>query len=139
MMKFLTFGFPVLLVIAMFVAWFFLVRPWLMRYQATAGILQRLEEDELKGISWLWLKLKGLWTLILLWVTSLLTGCWGLVEAAFGVDPSALAPFQNSSIWHGILQDEMALRAASIATLVAAVIALKGKVHDIATPPKSGA
>jgi hypothetical protein len=121
--------------LAWLVVYFAWLRPWLKTYQRTAGIMVTIEADEAKGLKWLGLKLKGAWTAILLFVTSILTGGWGLIEALFGVDPSALAPFQESALWKGLLQDEMALRAAAIATFAGAVLVLKGKLHDVKIVP----
>jgi hypothetical protein len=123
------------LALAWIVVYFAWLRPWLRTYQRTAGIMAVLEADEAKGFGWICLKLKGAGSAILLFVTSIVTGGWGLVEALFGVDPSALAPFQDSQLWKGLLHDEMALKAAAIATFAGAVLVLRGKLHDVKIVP----
>jgi hypothetical protein len=127
--------FPAVLLAAWLVVYFVWLRPWLKTYQFTAGIIAMIEADEAKGLKWLGIKLKGAWAAILLFVTSMLTGGWGLIEALFGVDPSALAPFQDSAMWKWLLQDEMAIRAAAVATFASAILVLKGKLHDVKIVP----
>lgn len=131
--------FPLFMLALFIAAYFIWGRKWLMKYQFTAGILDKLQNDELGWFAWLHLRLKGLWTSLLLFATSMFTGGWGLIQALFGVDPSALAPFQDSAIWKVVLHDEQAIRAASIAMFIGAIMTLKGKLHDAMTTPKPGA
>ena len=138
MFSLLKLWFPLALLAAWIIAWFAVFLPWLRTYHLTAGIMARLQAGEATGLHWLALKLQGAKTALLLFVTSLFTGAWGMLEAAFGVDPSALAPFQDSGIWKALLHDEMALRAAALTTFAAAFLTLYGKVRDVKIAPKVG-
>ena len=116
--------------------WF---RPWLARYRRSAGLATAVGRVEAGSLAWVELKLRGLKTTLLLAATSLASGGWGLVEAAFGLDPSALAPFEDSALWRAGRRDEGALRAAALATFAAAVLVLRGKLHDVRVVPSPDA
>ncbi len=118
-----------------YAVWF---RPWLARYRLTAGIVAALQAREARGWAWVRLRLRGAETALLLALTSLATGGWGLIEAAFGIDPSALAPFQESALWRAVLRDETALRAAALTTFAAAVLTLRARLRDVRTVPHDG-
>ena len=132
-------NFAALLLAAWTVAYFVWFRPWLVKYRLTAGIMARIQVEEAAGGHWLNLKLQGAKTAILLAITSLATGGWGLLEELFGIDPSSLAPFQDSAIWKALLHDEMALKAAALTTFAAAFLTLAGKLRDVKIVPKTGA
>lgn len=132
-------GFFVGLVLAWGVAsavWFL---PWLVHYRRAAGIVAVLDAGQAHGLAWLRLRLRGAKTVGLLAATSLTTGGWGLLQGASGLDPSALAPFQDATLWRTVLHDETALRAAALTTFAAAVLTLRGKLRDVRTVPRDGA
>lgn len=118
-----------------YAVWF---QPWLVRYRRTAGIMAALEAGEASGWAWVRLRVRGAGTAALLALTSLTTGGWGLLEAAFGVDPSALAPFQDSGVWRAVLGDEVALRAAALTSFAAAILTLRARLRDVRTLPRDG-
>lgn len=134
-----TIAFFAVLLIAWLVTYAVWLRPWLIHYQRTAGAMASVERGEARGLAWVALHLRGAKTALLLAATSLLSGGWGLVEAAFGVDPSALAPFQESALWRALLGDEMALRAAALASFAAAVLTLRARLRDVRTVPAATA
>ena len=129
--------FPAALLVGWLIAYIGYLRPWLRAYRLTAGLMARIQAEEAMGLAWLRLRLQGARTALLLFATSLVTGSWGLVEALFGVDPSALAPFQDAGLWKAVLHDEMALRAAAVATFAAALLTLRGKLRDIRSVPQA--
>lgn len=134
-MRAFSYGFFVALLLAWVAAYFVWLRPWLIRYRRTAGVMAAIERREAGGLAWLMLKLHGARTTLLLAATSLVTGGWGAVETGLGVDPSVLAPFQDAALWRVVLRDEAALRAAALATLAAAILTLRARLRDIRTVP----
>ena len=119
------------------VAWFAYIQPKLAAYHATAGIVAQLDAKEHSFYAWFRLKLHGLWAVVMLFVTSLLTGGAQLVEQLVGLDPTALAPFQDSALWRALVGDEVALKAAAAAAFASALLVLHGKLKDDQTVPQA--
>ena len=129
--------FPGCLALAWAAAYLIWLRPWLKAYRRTAGIMARIAAGEARGLAWLRLRLRGVKTTALLFLTSVATGGLSLAETLAGLDPSGLAPFQDAAVWHALVSDDVAVKAASVATLVAAVLALRARLRDLRTVPLS--
>lgn len=124
------------LTLAWLVAYFAMIRPWLVSYRYTAGIMQRIRSGEQTTWAAFRLKLRGLKTVILLFATSVFTGGFHAVQSLLGLDPTALAPFQDSALYKSLLGDEVAIKTAAVATLAATVLLLRGKLRDVKTVPQ---
>lgn len=115
------------------------LRPWLKSYRRTAGIMAAVTSGEARGLAWLRLRLQGVKTTALLFLTSAATGGLSAAENLAGLDPSGLAPFQDAGVWRALVSDDIAIKVASVATLVAAVLALRGRLRDLRTMPLADA
>lgn len=111
------------------------LRPWLRSYRRTAGIMAAVTSGEARDLALLRLRLRGVKTTALLFFTSAATGSLSLIENLAGLDPSGLAPFQDAGVWRALVSDDIAIKAASLATLAAAVLALRGRLRDLRTMP----
>ncbi len=128
--------FLAVLLIAWAIAYLLWVRPWLTSYRKTAGLMRRIEAGEQTGLAWLALRLHGLKTFVLLFLTSVFTGGFEAAQALLGLDPADLTALQEPALWKVLLGDEMAIKAAAVATLAAALLLLKGKLRDVRTVPE---
>ena len=132
------------------VAWFTFIRPLLMRYAATAGLVGRMEaaENTLGAKLRLWLEAKK--TLAVLFCTSLFAagkGAGSLVVAttkgvvvtgvaAIGtLQPTDLAPLRDKSLWSAFFGDVVSFHIIAALGLLGAFLSLKGKVQAAAIVP----
>ena len=129
--------FLVVLILVWIVAWFAFIRPKLAAYHATAGVIAQLNAREHSALGWLGLKLQGLKTVLFLFAGSIFTGGFTFLQSLLGLDPTALAPFQDTTIWKTLVGDEMALKVSAAAALAAAILVLHGKLKDIETVPQT--
>ena len=139
--------------IAWTIAWFTFIRPLLMRYAATANLVQRAAaaEGDLRKTIGLWLEARK--TLIVTFLTSLFAagkGAGSLVVATTkgvvvtgvstigALQPTDLAPLRDRSLWSAFFGDVVSLHIIAALSLLAAYLALKGKVQAAAIVPAPG-
>ncbi len=135
------------------VAWFTFLRPSLMKYAVTAGLVQRLDAAE--GSLWkkldLWFEAKK--TLAVMFLTSLFASAKGagslVVATTKGVvvtgvtvvdtlQPTDLVPLRDKSLWSAFFGDVVSFHIIAALGLLGAFLTLKGKVRAAAILPVPG-
>ncbi len=130
-------AFVVFFLALLVVLWFTFIKPTLAQYRATAGITAQLAMREHSAWQWFVLQIEGLKSVILMLIVSFFTAASDLMQSALGLDPAALAPFQDPDLWKVIVAQQTALKAASIVTFGIALLTLKGKLKDVRTVPQA--
>ena len=121
-------------------AYFVFIRPLLLKYAVTAGVVERIEAAE--GSVWkrlgIWLEAKK--TLAVVFLTSLFATAKGATDTAVStvtsLQPTDIAPLQDKSLWSAFFGDIVSFHIIAGLGLLAAFLSLKGKVAAAQLTPK---
>jgi len=127
-------------IVAWVAAYLMVLRPLLMKYSVTAGVLERLDAAE--GDLWkkigIWLEAKK--TLAVVFLTSLFAAGKGAIDTTVStvgaLQPTDLAPLQDRTLWSAFFGDIVSFHIIAALSLLAAVLTLKGKVAAAQITPK---
>ena len=116
---------------------------WLEQYKATASVAARVDAAEGQLWSVLLLHLEGARSAILMAVASAFATAKDWVDTTFhtlfGLAPSDLDPFKDSTLLHTFFSDGVVLKAIAGLSFFAALLSIKGKLQAARIVPATPA
>ena len=116
------------------------LRPKLLSYRYTAGIMARFQAGERSFGAWLALQLRGAKSVLLTFFVSGAAAVKATTDSTVatvnGLAPTDLDPFKDASLWHTFFSDAAVLKIISGLSIVTAMLIVKGHLAAAKAVPQ---
>lgn len=136
-----SYAFPLAILIVWLVVYFAYLRPKLIAYRYTAGIMAQFQRGERSAWAWIKLQLRGAKSVILSFVVSgaaaVKATTASTVATVNGVSASDLTQFKDASLWQTFFTDGTVLKIISGLSILIAVLTVKGHLTAAKATPQA--